>query len=80
MEQGLSIAMDPSTNTALVSDEHKIKGEASMTARNSMAAVIAYWKNIRQRKQKIIDKNNQNKKLKLQTAQIYSTWESTIVR
>ena len=42
--------------------------------------VIAYWKNIRQRKQKIIDKNNQNKKLKLQTAQIYSTWESTIVR
>jgi len=36
--------MDPNTNTALVSDEHKIKGEASMTARNSMAAVIGYWK------------------------------------
>jgi len=36
--------MDPNMNSANVSDEMKIKGESSMTARNSMAAVIGYWK------------------------------------
>ena len=44
MEQGLAAALDPTKNTEYANDEMKIKGESSMTARNSMAAVIGYWK------------------------------------
>jgi hypothetical protein len=44
MEQGLAAAMDPNVDSKTVAPEMKIKGEESMTARNSMAAVIGYWK------------------------------------
>jgi hypothetical protein len=36
--------MDSNTDTSSVAAEMKIKGEDKMTARNSMAAVIGYWK------------------------------------